>query len=224
MQGGSLEIVRDNDNERDDQMSFAKMDQIFPEASEQAMPLIIASILRDDYAQVGAAVKRIGKELNANPRTVKNWYEGHCSPNLTHFIRLVRLSPKILESFLVVCGYQDVARVLLEQNNDHCQSWGEQKNACYSITFDTNDTSLSVISLGQLKLRQLWFYSEVQVGHKPTAQFLSEFWSISIATAKRDIAFLIRMRLIEFAGAKRNGFYSALPLDAALDVFACKKN
>jgi hypothetical protein len=85
-------------------------------------------------------VKKIGKEIRANPRTVKNWYEGHCSPNLAHFIRLVRLSPKILESFLVVCGYEDVARVLAEQNNDQYRTWDEQKVACYCINIDTKNT------------------------------------------------------------------------------------
>ena len=223
MQGGSLEAVRDNDSGRIGQMSFAKMDQVFPEAPEQAMPLIIAGILRDEYAQSGAAVKRIGKEIGANPRTVKNWYEGHCSPNLAHFIRLVRLSPKILESFLLVCGYEDVARVILEQNIEHCRRWEEQKVAFCSITFDTNDTFLSGNSLRQLNRRQLWFYSKVQFGHKPTARSLSELWPTSIATAKRDIALLIRLRLIYFAGAKRNGFYVALPINAALDVSTCTK-
>jgi hypothetical protein len=202
-------------------MSFAKMDQVFPEATEQAMPLIIAGILRDEYAQSGTAVKRIGKDIKVNPRTVKNWYEGHCSPNLTHFIRLIRLSPKMLESFLVVCGYEDVARVLAEQNNDHYRRWEEQKVACYSITFDTKNSFLSDNSLRQLKQRQLWFYSEVQLGHKPTARSLSEFWSVSIATAKRDIALLTRLRLIYFSGAKRNGSYAALPINEDLDVLIC---
>jgi hypothetical protein len=211
LQGGSLEAVRGNDNERSGQMSFAKMDQVFPEATEQAMPLIIAGILRDEYAHSGAAVKKIGREIKVNPRTVKNWYEGHCSPNLTHFIRLARLSPKLLESFLVVCGYEDVARGLAEQNNDQYRTWDGQNVACCCINFDTKNTFLSGNSLRQLKQRQLWFYAEVQLGHKPTARSLTEFWSISIATARRDIALLTRLRLIDFAGAKRYGFYAALP-------------
>jgi hypothetical protein len=193
-------------------MSFAKMDQVFPEAIEQAIPLIIAGILRDEYAQSGAVVKRIGKEIKVNQRTVKNWYEGHCAPNLTNFIRLVRLYPKILESFLLVCGYEELAKVLADQNNGNYQAWSDQKVACYSITFDTTNAFVPGKSYRQLKQRQLWFYTEVLLGHKPTACSLSEFWPISIATAKRDIALLTRLGLICFSGAKRNGYYSALSM------------
>ncbi len=112
---------------------------------------------------------------------------------------------------MVVCGYEDVTRVLAEQNNDQYRTWDEQKVACYRINFDTKNTFLSGNSLRQLKQRQLWFYTEVQFGHKPTARSLSDFWSISISTARRDIALLTRLCLIDLAGAKRNGFYAALP-------------
>lgn len=186
-------------------MSYANLDQVFHGTSDGAMTKMITKILRDEYGSSGSALKLISRRIRVKERTVKNWYEGNSAPNLDHFVKLVAASPKILEQLLLLCGYDDQANSLKNQRLNHTKT--DREIICYSIIFDTNDTPIDIDSFRKLKQRHLWFCSEIGLGNKPNARTLSKHWPIGIATAKRDIALLTRLKLICFVGSKRNGFY-----------------
>uniref|UniRef100_A0A2A4YZV1 HTH cro/C1-type domain-containing protein n=1 Tax=OCS116 cluster bacterium TaxID=2030921 RepID=A0A2A4YZV1_9PROT len=73
-------------------MSYSKMDPVFQGEKQEKIAKIIAQILREEYGEVGGAVKRIARKIDANPRTVKNWYEGRRAPSLgNYYLELKRM-------------------------------------------------------------------------------------------------------------------------------------
>lgn len=190
-------------------MSYTNLDQVFHGDSNSDIAKTIARILRDEYGGSNAALKRISNKIDANQRTVKNWYEGNNTPNLEHFIKLVKTSPKMLAHFLLLCGYDDLAKLFILKNQRVNSVKNGREIVCYSVIFDTNDTNVDMNSFRKLNQRRLWFYSKIGLGNKPNARTLSEFWSVSLTTAKRDIAFLTHLKLVGFVGSKRGGFYVA---------------
>lgn len=71
--GCPRKLVRDNDNESSDLVSFSQLDQVFPEISKDVMAMAsaIAGILRDKYESSGAGLNRISKRIDINQRAVK---------------------------------------------------------------------------------------------------------------------------------------------------------
>ena len=188
-------------------MSFTNLDQVFHGNPPDSIPRHISKILRSEYGASGSALKRIGNKINVSQRTVKNWYEGQNTPNLVNFIKLASSSPDMLTLFLLLCGYDDMAKIFSLKNQQTTSSKNDFEVVCYSIIFDTNHSGVDINSLSKLHQRRLWFYSEVSMGNKPNAETLSKFWSVSLSTAKRDIAFLTNLKLIGFVGSRRSGFY-----------------
>ena len=188
-------------------MSFTKMDSVFTNAGQEIIARAIATVLREEYSGVGSAIKRIAKKIDAEPRAVKNWYEGRRAPNLRHFIALARTSSKMTACFLQLAGYGDLVDTLA-----HLPSSAQEGKKCfvrtfYYINFDTFESAPRVHDLQALNQRQLWFYHEISKGRKLDAQNITAFWHVGVASARRDIAKLIALNLICFVGSKRNGFY-----------------
>ena len=185
------------------------MDPVFPGEKQEEIAKIIAQILREEYGEVGGAVKKIARKIEANPRTVKNWYEGRRAPSLGNFIAMARTSSKFVELFLQLSGYTDLADVLCAQIKAQKVGRLTLGLEVYSINFDTIKTQKDLDIFQNLNQRQVRFYFQVRHGNRPTALDMTNFWNIGIATAKRDIAGLIDIGLICFVGSKRNGYYAA---------------
>lgn len=60
---------------------------------------------------------------------------------------------------------------------------------------------------GELNQRQRWFIRALLAAAPVKARDLQVRWQVSEKTARRDLAHLKRLRLIEFAGAFKNGSY-----------------
>jgi predicted HTH transcriptional regulator len=69
------------------------------------------------------------------------------------------------------------------------------------------DISAYVKSEFPLSQRQLWFLVKLQDDKKPNARTISHHWQVSQRTAKRDIAYLAKHKIIRFCGAQKNGYY-----------------
>jgi len=170
----------------------------------------IAQILRQDYADSGAAIKRIERKAKLSPHAIKNWYEGRKVPSLENFILLTKASPRLVEWLLRQTKNDDLADILSAQIKSLKAGRTPLEFEFYSINFDTLKSKKNIDILQNLNQRQMCFYSQVRQGCNPTAHDMTDFWNIGIATAKRDIAGLVDAGLICFVGSKRNGYYAAL--------------
>jgi len=189
-------------------MSYAKKDQVFPSERDEKMRFSIAKILREEFSATNSAMKIIGKRIHANPRGVKNWYQGKSAPNLSHFISLTSMSPSLMCWFLRTTGYLDLARRLELKTKGNPPLIGDTEFQFYGIIFDIKNIPDGLKILQSLNQRQIWFYAEVFKGNRPSARNLSAFWAIGLATARRDISHLIQVGLIHFSGARKNGGYA----------------
>lgn len=184
-------------------MSFPKNDQVFPDISEEELAQIIAYALRKNHGHFGSAVKQIGRLINAEPRTIRNWYEGRNAPSLRHFLILARHSPSLVESFLSLAGHGDM--VDLFDGTDIVSN--VPKTKIYSVSSVTINVTLPLTQASNLNQRQLWFLGRVQQGLTSKADDIEAAWGVTLRTAKRDIAGLIDLQLIRFSGARKNGRY-----------------
>ncbi len=190
-------------------MSFSKTDHIFPNSPVQNIKQIIARILRKEYERSGSAHKKIGKKNDINPRTVKNWYEGRCAPNLKHFIALARTSTEMVECFLELTGRVELSTLLwLETHTMESDKYLEFE--FFKVIFDTIKREGKFNVMKNLNQRQMWFYAEVRQFRKPTASDVASFWNVGCSTAKRDIAKVIKLNLVYFVGSRRNGHYALI--------------
>ena len=190
-------------------MSFSKTDHIFPNFTVQNIKQIIAGILRKKYERSGSAHKKIGRKNGINPRTVKNWYEGRCAPNLENFIALARTSTELVECFLELIGRVELS-TLPRLETHTMESDKNLEFEHYKVIYDTIIREGNYDVIKNLNQRQMWFYSEVRQLRKPTASDVASYWNVGRATARRDIANVIKLNLVYFVGSRRNGHYALI--------------
>ena len=78
----------------------------------------------------------------------------------------------------------------------------------FSINFDAIKSPDVLDLVRQLGIRQVWFYSQLKKGRRYGVNDIVAFWEVGTATAKRDIADLVRLGLVRYVGSKRNGYYA----------------
>lgn len=196
-------------------MSGSKKDQVFPADSatsnEQIVAAIIAKALREDYGALGSAVKRIGRRIGANPRAIRNWYEGRNAPNSVHLLLLAQSSPRVFAAILELTGRTDLLEAGGNGKTAPGQSTETSGNA-KKYGEETFTINLSICPKLRLALnhRQLWFYGQLQHGQKISAHDIAAAWNVSLRTARSDIAFLVKENAVRFAGANKRGQYILL--------------
>lgn len=189
-------------------MSYSKMDRVFPIFSQDEIANIIGEILREIYGEKRSSVKAIAAVSSVDLRTIKSWYEGRNAPNLSHFLQLCADEPEFLAAILKVIDYGDVAQHLMLQEKRKQALRTVPNIEVYSINFDTIKSPDVLDVVRQLGIRQVWFYSQLKKGRRYGVDDIVAFWGVGTATAKRDIADLVRLKLVRFIGSKRNGYYT----------------
>lgn len=193
-------------------MSVSKKDQVFPGGSatsnEQFVAALIAKALREDYGALGSAVKRIGRRIGANPRAIRNWYEGRNAPNSLHLLLLAQSSPRVFAALLELIGRSD----LLEANSDgktvpRKSTETGAENKIYSEENFTINLCINSKLRCKMNHRQLWFLGLLQQGENIKAGDIAAEWEVSLRTARSDIAFLVQYKTVKFSGANRSGKY-----------------
>lgn len=191
-------------------MSYSKMDRVFPILSQQKTAQIISDILKGLYEEKRPSVKAIAAVMPADLRTIKSWYEGQNVPNLSHFLQLCMSSPEFLAAILKIIGYSDLARYLMQTEKRKKALKVVPTIEVYSINFDAIKSPDLLDVVRQLGIRQVWFYSQLKKGRRYGVDDIVSFWGVGTATAKRDIADLVRLGLVRFVGSKRDGHYIVL--------------
>lgn len=153
-------------------------------------------------------MKRIGRRIGANPRAIRNWYEGRNAPNSVHLLLLAQSSPRVFAALLELIGRTD----LLEGSQDgkiisvdKPKMGAEEK--IYSAENCTIKISICAKLRCQLNHRQLWFYGLLQQGENIKAVDITAAWNVSLRTARTDIAFLIERKAVRFLGSNKKGHY-----------------
>jgi hypothetical protein len=170
--------------------------------------------LRKEYGEIHSAVKFIGRQTGAHPRAIRNWYEGVNAPNCNHFVTLTKHTPVIIETFLGLTGHKTVWEFYQRHGNGHDYSMRVKKISSKSKVYDDKNVTINVsVSLEKTKFlnqRQLWFLGCLQAGKRIKAVGIVKTWRVTLRTARRDIAGLIKHGLIHFKGHPKTGFFEAI--------------
>ena len=190
-------------------MSYSKMDRVLPVFSQRGTAQIIGGILREIYGGKRSSVKAIAAITPVGLRTIKSWYEGQNAPSLFHFLQLCVDSPEFLAAILKVIGYGDLTQHIMLRDKHNTPLKAVPTIEVYSINFDAIKSPDVLDLVRQLGIRQVWFYSQLKKGRRYGVNDIVAFWEVGTATAKRDIADLVRLGLVRYVGSKRNGYYAA---------------
>lgn len=200
-------------------MSLAEMDQVFPlfksSFSSQELAQNISAALRRDCGGTRHAIKRLSKQLNVKPRTVKNWYEARNTPSLLHLLQLARVSSSLAGFLLEQIGGADLRRTFerTQKKNERVRRRLEMEKGAniYRSTFKISRSTFLTLNPGRNpkkpNRRQAWFLEMLRCGKRLKAEDLAAACDVSRSTAKSDIAGLVRKRCIRFRGARKNGWY-----------------
>ncbi len=194
-------------------MSFTQKDQVLlDEITDQMVAALVANALRAEHADTSAVIKRIGKLTGANLHSIRKWYQGHNAPKSAHLLMLAKIYPNVLRRMLEIIGRYDAWELCTENDiPEKMEStfYKASNEDIYSIKFVTINVVVDARIAGQFNQRQLWFLGQLQRGSKVRAEDIVMTWQISVITAKRDIAGLVDAGMIEFVGARKNGYYVA---------------
>lgn len=199
-------------------MSQKKMGHILPIENaakiEQELMQEIANIFRQEYKDIYSAVKQISRKTNIPIETVKRWNKGRNPPSSGHLIILAHSYSAVLQMILKLAGRPDLAEACLLQGNAPTES--AENDIRSDVTENdgakncTINVTISLNTAGKLNQRQLWFLGMLQQGHIVKAEHITSTWSVSLRTAKYDIAAMTEARLIKFVGSKGAGRYKVL--------------
>lgn len=170
----------------------------------------ISDILRQDYEDSGAAIKRIERKSGLSHHAVRNWYDGCRVPGLENFMLLTGASPKLIEWFLRRTGHDGLADIMQAQRQAAKTDGIPAGFDPFRLIFETESSDALLKKMQKLTLRQLWFYAKIKQGDKLQAHDLVFVFGIGRATAYRDIDGLLKCGLLCRAGTGREEYYAAL--------------
>ena len=183
----------------------------------------IAELLRKEHGDSRRAIKQLMRQTDASERTVKHWLSGQHGPDSVHFLRLVVSSP-VIRAF--VLGLVDgpaaipltgpVDRISLARAREAYaageaaggrSATGARKNVPERVP---ERDPINVPDRAELNERQRWFLDRVADG-RCGANEIAAAWTVSLKTARRDIASLKAADLISYVGSRRKGRYRRTP-------------
>ena len=193
-------------------MSLSNDDQVFhSDLALKKLALEMQKILRREYGDVRHAVKRMGRRTGIGPRTIRNWYDGRNAPESRHLLLLAAYYPSILRAVLQIIGYSGLE--LLQERNAASLNAARTgtKSRSFWETYSAKSCTINVMldreKALKLNQRQLWFLGLLQQGYQVTATEIASFWAVSARSARYDVLGLIKLRLVEFKGARKKGYY-----------------
>jgi hypothetical protein len=179
----------------------------------------IAELLRKEHGDSHRAIKQLMRQTDASERTVKHWLAGQHGPDTMYFLRLVVSSPVIrafflglIESPATTPPNDPVDRVSLARARE-AYAAGEAAGGGAAAHGPKNDPNhvperdpINVPDQAGLNERQRWFLDRVAQG-RCDAREIAAAWTVSLKTARRDIATLKGAGLISYVGSRRKGRY-----------------
>lgn len=183
----------------------------------------IAELLRKEHGDSHRAIKQLMRQTEASERTVKHWLSGQHGPDTVYFLRLVVSSPVIrafvlglIEGPAATPLTDPVDRFSLARAREAYVA-GEAAGGKPATGAQNNDPErvperdpINVPDRAELNERQHWFLDRVANG-RCGANEIAAAWTVSLKTARRDIAILKAANLISYVGSRRKGRYRRTP-------------
>lgn len=183
----------------------------------------IAELLRKEHGDSHRAIKQLMRQTEASERTVKHWLSGQHGPDTVYFLRLVVSSPVIrafvlglIEGPAATPLTDPVDRISLARAREAYVA-GEAAGGRPATGAQHNDPDrvperdpINVPDRAELNERQRWFLDRVADG-RCGANEIAAAWTVSLKTARRDIASLKAADLISYVGSRRKGRYRRTP-------------
>jgi hypothetical protein len=196
---------------------------------------IIAGALAKELGDTHRAAKVLMGWTGAGERTGKHWLAGLHGPTGDHLLVLMQESDAVFEAVVTAINRRDAAiaaRMLAAQRSlqevaslmqheqvrppvaDGPAVSGQRSEGTSGPNDRESDRNRDsdhdrerVETSPRYSLRQSWLLEALRAGRHVGATDLAERWSICEKTARRDIAGLKAMGLIEFVGSRRSGRY-----------------
>ena len=179
----------------------------------------IAELLRKEHGDSRRAIKQLMRQTDASERTVKHWLSAQHGPDTVYFLRLVVSSPVIrafvlglIEGPAATPLTDPVDRISLARAREAYVA-GEAAGGRPATGTHPNDPNrvperdpINDPNRAALNERQRWFLDRVAEG-RCDAQEIAAFWTVSLKTARRDIATLKAEGLLCYVGSRRKGRY-----------------
>ncbi len=179
----------------------------------------LAELLRKEHGDSHRAIKQLMRQTNASERTIKHWLSGQHGPDTVYFLRLVVSSPVIrafflglIESPTVLSPSDPMDRISLARARE-AYAEGEaagEKAAVHGPKNVPNHVPerdpINVSDQAGLNERQRWFLDRLAQG-RCSAREITTTWTVSLKTARRDIATLKKAGFISYVGSCRKGLY-----------------
>ena len=170
----------------------------------------IAEILRQDYKSSDSPIKRIHHKTGLSTHAIRNWYEAQRVPSLKSFIHLTKASPKLLECVLRKADQNALEDIFIARNSAEKSDTPISNSKLNRLVFETKNSTDILKTMQKLKLRQLWFYGQIQQGEILRGHDLMHAFDVPRATAYRDIEELIAFNLICSVGEGHARYYAAM--------------
>lgn len=186
-------------------------------AGRQAYTDVLAALLRKEHGDSHRAIKQLMRQTDASERTVKHWLAAKHGPDTIFFLRLVATS-SVIRAFVI--GLLESPVISRESHAPGRSDFGGLLAGARAFglaggTSGRNDPTSDPESdpatdpmMADLNERQRWFVERVARGIRCHSRDITVHWDVSQKTAKRDIAALRLAGLVQFVGARRNGYYS----------------
>lgn len=188
-------------------------------SGREAYADVIAGLLRKEHGDSHRAVKQLMRQTDASERTVKHWLAAQHGPDTVFFLRLIATSA-VMRAFVLgviespIVGRQSFSpgwRAYDEPMGDARSVRGTGRILPENDPINDPDRGPGNDPMTDaLNERQRWFLDRVGKGFRSGARDISVRWEVSPKTARRDIAGLRSVGLLQFVGARRNGRYQLI--------------
>lgn len=189
-------------------MSHSIIDQVF---TKNRVAIVVSKALRKSHRRDSSAVKEISRKTGVNSLTVSNWYRSVNAPNAEHLVSLMMIYPEV---FLAVMGLvNETNNILIERevggkitsmSSREMRLGNGKDSGDMNVTLKTDQHEMCGENFNN---RQRWFLIMLSSGTNPNSAKISEHWRVSRRTAKRDIAKMVKRKIIVFRGARNSGRY-----------------
>lgn len=179
----------------------------------------IAGLLHKEHGDSHRAIKQLMRQTDASERSVKHWLSGQHGPDTVHFLRLVVSSSMIrafalglIESPAASPPITAIDRLSLARTREayalgETDGRGPARNAAPVDPEPVPERDpVDVPDPVEVNERQRWFLARVAAG-RSDARAIAATWTVSLKTARRDIAVLKAANLIRYVGSPRKGRY-----------------
>ena len=177
---------------------------LLPKITDAMIAKRVSEALRQEHANVHAAVKQIERITGISAMTARHWYDGVYAPKSRHLLMLAVFYPQVLYA---VCEMMSADSILQHGVDPHAakamQSHLEKQWDGWKKPEPIGDRSVTIRvridrrHTRQINQRQLWFLGQLQQGHEIHTDDLVTTWVVHQRTAKRDIAGLIDAKLVQ---------------------------